>query len=128
MGLSFDGWGYERRGIHFSRMNGLRASVFIPFALGSIVPWESIVKTPFFMDIFGFLGGGEFREGDGIDIHGRASGGLRGQRLGGEGESSSFQGKDAHSLCMEGLCLFNPFGNSDRNNGHREDHGSELLI
>ena len=29
---------------------------------------------------------------------------------------------------MEGLCLFNPSGNSGQNGGHGEDHGGELLI
>ena len=110
-------------------MNGLRVSVFISFALGSIVSQEPTAKISLFTDTFGSLSGGELREGDGIDVHGvRGGGGSRGQRLGGKGKSFSFQGEDAHFLCMKGLCLFNPFGNSTRNASHREDYGSKLLI
>ena len=39
-----------------------------------------------------------------------------------------FQGKDAHFLRVESLCLFDPSGNCGWNGGHGEDHGGELLV
>ena len=71
----------------------------------------------------------EFGQGDGVDVHGVwVNGGLRGGQVQREREFSAFQGKDAHFLRVENLCLFNPGSDSGWDGSHGKDHGSELLV
>ena len=49
---------------------------------GAVVPRELAAKASSFMDAFGPFGGGEFRQGDGVDVHGiQVGGGSRGGRV-----------------------------------------------
>ena len=43
-------------------------------------------------------------------------------------ESSSFQRQNTHLLGVKHLGLFNPFCEGGGDQGHREDHGGELLV
>ena len=96
------------------------------FALGGVVSNESAVKASSLMNAFGSFGGGEFRQGDGVNIHSiGVGGGLGDERIGGESLSPF---KDTHLLSMENFCLFNPGSNGGWDGSHGEDHGGELLV
>ena len=90
---------------------------------------ESTMKALSFTDAFGPFSRGKFGQSDGIDIHGiRVRGGSRRGRVRGERESSSFQSKDTHFLCVECLGLLDPGSHSGWDGCHGEDHGGELLV
>ena len=78
--IGFDRWGCQGRGAGFGRTDGLRARALVFFALGGVVSDESAMKTSSLTNAFGSFGGGEFGQGDGINIHGvRIRGGLGGR-------------------------------------------------
>ena len=51
-------------------MDVLRARAFVFLALGRIVAGESAMEASLFTDALGPFGGGKFRQGDGVHIHG----------------------------------------------------------
>ena len=74
-----------------AEQNGLGMRILISLALQSVVSQESALKALSLVDALGPFSGGEFREGDGVTIHGISiRGGLRGRGVEGEGKSSSF--------------------------------------
>ena len=121
------------RGLHFGGANGLGARVRSGWGISGVVAFVGTVallpaaEAESFLDTSRSFRRGKFRERDGVNVH---SVGVMGSAGGmnGRGESSSFQCKDTHLLCMEYLGLFDPFGDSGRDRGHGEDHGCELLV
>ena len=80
--LVLTGGGVEVGGISFGGVNGLRARVFVFLALGGVVAGASAMKALSLTDAFGSFGGGKFRQGDGVDVHGiRIRRGSRGGRV-----------------------------------------------
>ena len=56
-----DWWGGQGGGVSFGNTDGLRASVFVFLALGSVVAGELAMEASSFTDALGPFGGGKFR-------------------------------------------------------------------
>ena len=127
------GGGSQSRGFGFSGANILGARVGSGRGIPGVVTLVSTVAflpaaeaKPFF-DTSRPFRRGKFREGDGVDVHSVGVVSIA-RGVDGRGESSSFQCENTHLLCVEHLGLFDPSGDGDRDRGHGEDHGCELLV
>ena len=97
-------------------------------AILSIVSSLPAPKALSFLYALCLFNWGEFRQGDGIHIHGiRIVVRARWEMCLG-GNSSVSQGEDAHFLGVEDLGLIDPSFDSRGDGGHGEDHVSDFLI
>ena len=127
------GGGSRGGGLGFGGANGLGARVRSGWDTSGIIAFVGAVaflpaaEAKSFFDTSRSFCRGKLGERDSIDVH---SVGVMGSARGmnGRGESSSFQCKDTHFLCMEYLGLFDPFGDSGRDRRHEEDHSGKLLV